>query len=242
MIEAARAGKAGKGFSVVAYEVRKLAILSTKAAADIAARINATCSKVDSEMNEAHTALEEHERTNSMSSLMDELGQMQEEFAKNSGLLLSVISEVDESYEESVNRMTQALGHIQFQDVMRQRMEHVQKALIEMRDHLLFLSDRPDDPQWDGKLERTFQTILANHLDRYRMASSTATRKSLTGIDRSGNHSRPAISETVPGRNSHAHPTRHASPLHAVSLLLLDLAAGAMPASARISPVRFGSF
>jgi methyl-accepting chemotaxis protein len=177
-IEAARAGKAGKGFSVVAYEVRKLAILSTKAAADIAARINATCSKVDGEMNEAHIALEEHEGSNSMSSLKDELGKMQDEFAKNSALLLSVISEVDESYEESVNRMAQALGHIQFQDVMRQRMEHVQQALNEMRDHLLFLSDRPDDPQWDGKLERTFQTILVNHLSRYRKASHMATHKS----------------------------------------------------------------
>jgi len=46
-IEAARAGSAGRGFSVVAFEVRKLAVLSTQAAADIAGRINATCKRVD---------------------------------------------------------------------------------------------------------------------------------------------------------------------------------------------------
>lgn len=192
-IEAARAGKAGKGFSVVAYEVRKLAVLSTKAAADIAERINATCSKVDREMEDAKTSLEMHEKNTSMSRLVDELTNMQQEFANNSGLLLRVISEVDSSYEESVNRLTQALGHIQFQDVMRQRMEHVQEALKEMRVHLLFLSEKPCDPQWDGRLERTFQTILADHLGRYRMASQAATHQSVAGVDTAGDHSRPAI-------------------------------------------------
>jgi methyl-accepting chemotaxis protein len=192
-IEAARAGNAGKGFSVVAFEVRKLAVLSTKAASDIAAKINATCSKVDSDLKGARTSLETHEQSTSMSHLIVELNKMQEEFTKNSGLLLNVISEVDASYEDSVNRMTQALGHIQFQDVMRQRMEHVQEALTEMRDHLLFLSEKPDDPDWDGKLKRTFKTILADHLGRYRMASQAATHQSVVNINSAADHSRPAI-------------------------------------------------
>jgi methyl-accepting chemotaxis protein len=192
-IEAARAGKAGKGFSVVACEVRKLAVLSTKAAADIAERINSTCSKVDNEMEDARTSLEVHEKNTSMCNLVVELSKMQVEFTRNSSLLLNVISEVDASYEESVNRMTQALGHIQFQDVMRQRMEHVQEALREMRDHLQYLSRKPDDQDWDGKLERTFKSILAGHLGRYRMAAQASTHQSVAGGDQGGDHSRPAI-------------------------------------------------
>jgi methyl-accepting chemotaxis protein len=144
-------------------------------------------------MKEARAALEEHEQSNSMSGLMIELSNMQEEFAKNSGLLLNVISEVDASYEESVNRMSRALGHIQFQDVMRQRMEHVQNALTEMRDHLLFLSECSGNPRWDGNLERTFKTILADHLGRYRMASQEATHQSIVHGNSDGDHSRPAI-------------------------------------------------
>jgi methyl-accepting chemotaxis protein len=192
-IEAARAGKAGKGFAVVAYEVRKLAVLSTNAAADISTKINSTCSKVDREMEEARTSVEVHEKNTSMSHLVVELSNMQEEFAKNSTLLLSVISEVDASYEESVNRMTDALGHIQFQDVMRQRMEHVQEALREMREHLAFLSERPGAPEWDGTLKRDFKTILASHQARYRMASQAVTHQSVAGVASAGDHSRPAI-------------------------------------------------
>jgi len=192
-IEAAQAGKAGRGFAVVAFEVRKLAVLATQAAADIGNKINATCKRVDSEMDAAKASIEIHEASKTMGHLVSELGQMQQEFSANSELLLEVIGEVDANYQESVNRLSQALGHIQFQDVMRQRMEHVQAALLEMREHLLLLSAKADDTAWDGTFERTFRNILAGHFEKYRMASQTVTHLNVAGGDSSANHSRPAI-------------------------------------------------
>ena len=192
-IEAARAGSAGRGFAVVANEVRKLAVLSTQAAADIAAKINATCKRVDEEMTHARASLEQHAAGSAMNHLSADLGEMQSEFCRNSRLLLEVIIEVDANYAESVARLSEALGHIQFQDVMRQRMEHVQVALVEMRDHLLRLAERPDRPGWDGLFDTTFKGLLESHLSSYKMASQTITHLAVAGGSFESDHSRPAI-------------------------------------------------
>lgn len=192
-IEAARAGSAGRGFAVVAVEVRKLSVLSTKAAADIAGKINSTCQRVDTEMADAKLSLEQYESNAGMRNLIAGLSEMQQEFSKNSDMLLEVISEVDASYEESITRLSEALGHIQFQDVMRQRMEHVQAALAEMREHLQMLSCALEDPCWDGHLDVTFKSLLAAHLKQYKMASQTVTHLAVSGGLADIDSGRPAI-------------------------------------------------
>lgn len=192
-IEAARAGSAGRGFSVVASEVRKLAALSTQSAADISQKIHATCRRVDEEMAAARASLEQHQTSQAISRMEADLRQMQTEFAANSQLLLQVITEVDANYAESVERLTQALGHIQFQDVMRQRMQHVQETLVDMRDHMQLLSQRAIDFVWDGTFEPCFRKMLEAHKDRYRMASQVVTHDAAVGGASSQDEDRPSI-------------------------------------------------
>jgi methyl-accepting chemotaxis protein len=192
-IEAARAGAAGRGFAVVANEVRRLAESSTSAAADVAAKIHATCGRADLEMAGARESLNRHQSKDGVVQMVDNLTAMHNEFAKNGELLLNVITEVDANYEESVSRLSEALGHIQFQDVMRQRMEQVQAALIEMRDHLLQLSTEPEGQGWQGIFETNFKDMLAAHRDRYRMASQMDTHIAVAGGESSEDRSNLAI-------------------------------------------------
>jgi methyl-accepting chemotaxis protein len=194
-IEAARAGNAGRGFAVVAFEVRKLSVSSTKAAADIAAKINTTCARVDREMADAQASLKLHESNEAMSNLVADLSEMQMEFNKNGQLLLDVITEVDTNYAENVQRLSEALGHIQFQDVMRQRMEHVQESLLEMREHMHDMSEKASDYVWEGKFEHTFKELLAAHRSKYRMASQHVTHANVMsgGGASEQDHSRPSI-------------------------------------------------
>jgi methyl-accepting chemotaxis protein len=192
-IEAALAGDAGRGFDVVASEVKQLALLTDETASDICNKIASVGKKVDKEMADAQSALRKHESHEVMSHLIGEIGEMQQHFSRNSELLLDVIAGVDTNYAESVNHLSQALGHIQFQDVMRQRMGSVQEALVEMREHLQLLGERPESPRWDGHLDSTFKDMLASHLDHYRMASQTTTHLALVGEETNSEQGHPAI-------------------------------------------------
>jgi methyl-accepting chemotaxis protein len=192
-IEAARAGSAGRGFGVVAIEVRKLSVLATQAASDIALKINSTSKRVDTEVLDAKSALQQFNSNQAMHDLITALENMQEEFSSNCALLLNVISEVDAGYEDTIRCLSEALGHIQFQDVMRQRMEHVQDALAEVRNYLLMLAGKLEDPDWEGQLDQTFSQLLAAHLNQYRMASQAVTHLAVSGGAARADSQRPAI-------------------------------------------------
>jgi methyl-accepting chemotaxis protein len=192
-IEAAGAGSAGRGFAVVASQVRELSKRSTSEAANIGEKMTAAAAKVTAKMVEAKTRLEEQSKRTDLRQLISDMTEMQQDFNQSSSFLLEVITDVDTGYQESISRLSEAMGHIQFQDVMRQRLEHVQSALFEMREHLQCLSGKLDDTCWDGQLDTSFKALLASHIGSYKMASQSATHHGVIGSMAAGDHGRPAI-------------------------------------------------
>jgi hypothetical protein len=142
---------------------------------------------------EARRSVKQRDSDDVMTHLVSDLETMQTEFAHSGELLLEVISGVDQNYSDTATRLSEILGHIQFQDVMRQRMEHVQSSLEEMRDHLLRLDQLADSPGWDGRSDESFKSILASQVKRHTMVSQTRTHMAVAGGDLGQDHSRPSI-------------------------------------------------
>jgi len=69
----------------------------------------------------------------------------------------------------------------------------VQEALTEMREHLLRLTEKTADTNWDGQIDSTFKSLLANHRSKYRMASQHVTHANVDGSSSGQDHSRPSI-------------------------------------------------
>jgi methyl-accepting chemotaxis protein len=192
-IEAARAGRAGRGFAVVAGEVRALSKKTAEAANDIANSINAAVDRTLKVGVDVKTTLENLSDGGEMRDMVQQLADIQQQFSNGTHLLLNVLHGVETGHKEMEDRLLQVLGHIQFQDVMRQRLEHVQNALIEMRDHLQNLSATPGDPTWNEISDITFDEMLAGNLDKYHMASQTATHLAVAGNNSDGCQEGPSI-------------------------------------------------
>ena len=96
-VEAARAGQAGKGFSVVASEVKKLSEEANKASELIADQITDMLSSIDTALGEANKINQAAEHTMSVSQIAcDNYGTLIKEFDDNHGLLTQITASVEE--------------------------------------------------------------------------------------------------------------------------------------------------
>ncbi|MGK5678565.1 methyl-accepting chemotaxis protein [Actinoplanes sp. URMC 104] len=143
MIEAVRAGDKGEGFAVVADEVRKLADRSAKAAngigssiADLTARLDAVLSddtQFDKENVEVGIPAGDTAMTRRLSGIANAQREMS---AMVSGILQETIAaarQVEQSSDALTAETTGAVGHVQFQDISRQMLEHVQDAVGQVK-------------------------------------------------------------------------------------------------------------
>jgi len=139
---------------VVANEVRELSKRSTSAARRLPENSTLLPIRWRKDGRGTEGAREKH-GLGELQQLVHDLTEMQQDFSRSSQLQLDVISDVETGHREGVSHLLAAMGHIQFQDVMRQRMEHVQKALVDMRNHLLRLTETQDRPGWNGLFDTT---------------------------------------------------------------------------------------
>lgn len=141
-IEAARAGEAGRGFAVVADEVRKLSGETDKAVGQISKGIQTVANSIESQFAEKlskDSATSESAALESFAAQLDDLGKSYKEVTEHEA---AVVATITESSEQLAGMFMSALASVQFQDVTRQQIEQVIDALNRLDGHATMLGDR----------------------------------------------------------------------------------------------------
>ena len=171
-IEAARAGDAGTGFMVVADEVRKLSERSTRAAAMIEKGLASaqrtmvqgmTLTPIDNQVLEA-------------GAIVKSIRKLQEDYDDIRQYYKTLFAVVTEHNTNLATEIAEMLGQIQYQDVVRQRIERVAAAVTQRNDVLKDLPRRLGDPKADlTELPPQMLGVLDNYLaSEERHAPATA--------------------------------------------------------------------
>lgn len=141
-IEAARAGEAGRGFAVVADEVRKLSAETETAVSKISLGIQSVAKSIESQFQDklAHDDLDQEKRMlGQFSAQLQELGDSYQELMHHE---TETLNQVQTSSTQLGNMFLEAQASVQFQDVTRQQIEQVMQALTQLDEHAEVLAER----------------------------------------------------------------------------------------------------
>ncbi|MBK1693190.1 chemotaxis protein [Chromatium weissei] len=171
-IEAARAGEAGRGFAVVADEVRALANDAAVAANTIEAGLNQALSAVEHNLQLDLLGASSHQldRANHAVESIHHLRDNYEDMRQFYKTLFSVITKHNKALAEQISDI---LGMLQYQDVVRQRIERVQELLTRRSDLFNACASNDND---DNLL--TLPERLTQLLDDYLIGEARHSRSS----------------------------------------------------------------
>jgi methyl-accepting chemotaxis protein len=184
-IEAARAGEAGRGFAVVADEVRKLSGETDKAVGQISKGIQTVANSIESQFEDklSHdNAASEREALESFAVQLDDLGTSYREVTRHEA---AVVATITDSSQELAGMFMSALASVPFQDVTRQQIEQVIDALNRLDSHSTLLASRLEqleNPDFELQpLSVHLDQIYSNYvMDSQRDTHNSATKRSAT--------------------------------------------------------------
>lgn len=130
-VEAHRHGEAGAAFGLIATEMRALATQTAVGAREVSDSINSFAERMQTQIVAALPA-RNAERGDDVLNLVGELERAQEDAATVSTRLSGLMQVMESGHSDLVTTLSDILGRLQFEDVTRQRLEHVGRALSQL--------------------------------------------------------------------------------------------------------------
>jgi len=193
-IEAARAGESGRGFAVVADEVRKLSSETEKAVGSINQGILGVAGTIESQLHERLQRTAPDEERIALSQFATQLGELGTSYEQVLRAQANTIDTVRHSSERLSTMFMDALASVQFQDVIRQQIEHTSDSLTRLDSHLGVLAERLEQSENADFSYTPLAEHLADIYRRYVMTQQRETHAQATG-------SKKASATDLPGNN-----------------------------------------
>ena len=131
-VEAQHRGGAGSAFGLIAAEMRSLAKQTAEGAHAVGQNINAFAERMHGQI--AAAMPDRRAGPSAFDGLVEELQDAQASIATSGMELDRIIQTLESGHHRIVATLSDILGNLQFQDVMRQRLEQVFNALRELED------------------------------------------------------------------------------------------------------------
>lgn len=135
-IEAARAGEHGRGFAVVADEVRTLSGQSEMAANHIDEGIEKAISMVQEQMTHILDQTNSAVENEKLSKFAEELHSLSETYSSLEALNERMLERMTVANVSTKGTVVESFGAVQFQDITRQRLEQIANAHAIVDEHL----------------------------------------------------------------------------------------------------------
>lgn len=177
-IEAARAGEAGRGFAVVADEVRKLSGETESAVKKISQGINSVVAVIENQFKDKLANVNVDAERSELERFAQQLGQLGQSYEDLSLHEHQVLNHINDSSKRLADMFMDAVASVQFQDVTRQQIEHVIEGLHHIENQANALSEHIESGG-RGKPIQPLKDKMDDLYSRYVMDNQRTTHQSV---------------------------------------------------------------